>query len=104
MTTIKLFSADELGPGEVRRVEIDGRAPVAVYNLDGEFFATDDTCTHGEASLADGDVDGDEIICPFHMGAFDIRTGEATMAPCDKALQIYAVRVENGTAYLEAED
>ena len=101
MTIIKLFDANELSPDEARQVEIEGRAPVAVYNVDGQFFATDDTCTHGEASLAEGEINGGEIICPFHMGAFDIRTGEATVGPCEKALRTYPVRIENGSVYLE---
>jgi nitrite reductase/ring-hydroxylating ferredoxin subunit len=88
-------------PAEVKQIEVAGRAPVALYNLDGEFFATDDTCTHGEASLAEGDIDGDEIYCPFHMGAFDIRTGEATVAPCAQALRSYGVNVVGNSIKIE---
>ncbi len=101
MPEVEALNASELAPGEIRQVEIDGHAPIAVYNLDGEFFATDDTCTHGEASLAEGDIEGDEVICPFHMGAFDIRTGEASVAPCAKPLRTYPVRVEDGTLFVE---
>ena len=104
MVLIELFPTAELGPDEVRQVELDGRPDVAVYNLDGEFFATDDVCTHGEASLAEGDVDGGEIICPFHLGRFDIRTGEASMAPCALALKTYPIRIDNDVAFIEVED
>ncbi len=100
MPEIAACAADELGPNEIRQVFIDGRAPIAVYNLDGDFFATDDTCTHGEASLAEGDIEDGEIICPFHMGAFDIRTGEATAPPCVSPIRSYPVRVEDGTVYV----
>ena len=94
---IVLNTNDAPGPHEVRQIEVDGREPIALYNLDGEYFATDDTCTHGEASLAEGDIEGTEIICPFHMGAFDIRSGEATVAPCTAALKVYVVQLEGNT-------
>ena len=101
---ISLFPASELGDGEIRQVEIDGRAPVAIYNLNGEFFATDDTCTHGEASLAEGDIDGDSIVCPFHLGAFDIRTGEVTVPPCITPLRTYPVIRQGDALYLAISD
>lgn len=104
MPEIEAFAASELAPDEIRQVEIAGRDPIAVYNLDGEFFATDDTCTHGEASLAEGDIDGGEVVCPFHMGSFDIRTGEACMAPCAKPLKVYPVRVEAGSVYVQVDE
>ena len=93
MQKVSLFPTSELSESEVRLVEIDGYPPIAVYNLAGDFFATDDTCTHGNASLSEGDIDGDEIYCPFHMGAFDIRTGEATVPPCLTPLKTYQTEV-----------
>ena len=104
MAKIKLFTASDLPEGEIRQVEIDGREPVAIYNLNGKFYATDDTCTHGEASLAEGDIDGDSIVCPFHMGAFDIRSGEATLPPCALALQTYPVSQRDDELYIEIAD
>lgn len=91
MNEFKLAIENAPGPDQVIQLSIDGRAPIALYNLDGDYFATDDTCTHGDASLAEGDIEGAEIICPFHLGAFDIRTGEVTAAPCSQAIQIYPV-------------
>ena len=101
---VLLFHVDELSDGEIRQVELDGRAPVAIYNLDGEFYATDDTCTHGEASLAEGDIDGDSVVCPFHMGAFDIRTGEVTVPPCAEPLRTYPVLQQGDELYIEITD
>ena len=101
---IRLFPVSELDEGEIRQVEIAGRAPVAIYKLDGEFLATDDTCTHGEASLAEGDIDGDSIVCPFHLGAFNIRSGEATVAPCVIPLRTYPVIRQGDELYLEISD
>lgn len=104
MPDIAAFAVSELAPDEARQVEVKGREPVAVFNLDGEFFAIDDTCTHGEASLAEGDIEGDEVICPFHMGAFDIRTGEACMAPCVDPVRTYPVRIENGVVVVSVDE
>ena len=65
--------AEDLLAGDAH-VEIDGRPPLAVYHVDGEFFVSDDTCTHGEASLAEGTVDGGRIECPWHNGSSCLRT------------------------------
>jgi nitrite reductase/ring-hydroxylating ferredoxin subunit len=104
MSKIKLFLASELEVNQIRQVELDAREPIAIYNLDGEYFATDDTCTHGNASMAEGDIDGSEVYCPFHMGAFDIRTGEATVAPCSVPLKTYEVGIEDGYLFILMED
>lgn len=104
MSKVKLFLASELEVNEIRQVELDAREPIAIYNLDGEYFATDDTCTHGNASMAEGDIDGSEVYCPFHMGAFDIRTGEATVAPCSVPLKTYEVVIEDGCLFILMED
>lgn len=90
---IEVPLAEAPAPDSVLQIAIEGGAPIALYNLDGAFYATDDTCTHGEASLAEGEISGDEIVCPFHMGAFDIRTGEVTMPPCAEALATHRVEL-----------
>lgn len=94
MQVIAPFSADDLVDKQVRQVEVDGRAPIAVYRLGDELLATDDICTHEFAFLSEGEIEGGEIICPFHLGAFDIRTGEATVAPCVDPLVVYPVTVD----------
>ena len=101
MNEIPLFDTGDLSPGEIKLVEREGCSPIAVYNLDGVYFATDDTCTHGEASLSEGDIEGEEVICPFHMGSFNIRTGEAVQGPCVAAVRSYRVRVEDNVLYLD---
>lgn len=85
--------------GYALQVPIDGREPVAVVRLDEGFFVIDDTCTHGAASMSEGDVVGCEIECPFHNGRFDVRTGVPTAFPCVKALMIYPVKVEGDEVY-----
>jgi len=82
----------ELAPGEMTYVEV-GEEPVCLINLDGQFFAISDICTHQEASLSDGTIIGDEIECPLHGGAFDIRTGQPVSMPVVTAVDTYQVRV-----------
>jgi naphthalene 1,2-dioxygenase ferredoxin component len=79
-----------------------GAEPVCLYNLSGKIFATHDTCTHGQASLADGFIEGEEIECPLHQGKFHIPSGKATGAPCTEAIRTYAVKIENGAVLLKA--
>src|SRR5436309_26529 len=64
-----------------------GAEPVCLYKLGGKIFATHDTCTHGQASLADGFIEGEEIECPLHQGKFHIATGKAVGAPCTEELK-----------------
>jgi nitrite reductase/ring-hydroxylating ferredoxin subunit len=100
---IPLCALDEVPPpGEAKRVEIEGRLPLAVFNLEGEIFVTDDFCTHGGASLAEGFIDQDGTVeCPFHQGRFDIRTGNAVAAPCHLPLPTYRVRIDEGRVLIE---
>lgn len=88
----------DLAPGEMMYVEVGPKEePVCLINLDGEFFALDDCCTHEDASLSDGDISGDEIECPLHGGAFNIRTGEPVYFPVVVRAKTYTVRVEGDT-------
>jgi nitrite reductase/ring-hydroxylating ferredoxin subunit len=100
---VALCAASDVEPDTPVRVVIDGRA-YAVFCVDGQFFATQDQCTHGPGSLADGFVMGAEIECPFHQGRFDIRTGEATAAPCTIALRTWTVRAIDGQLLIDPDE
>jgi len=89
----------DLPEGESRRCQFDGAA-VALFRVEGCVYATQDECTHGRASLADGYLIGDEVECPLHQGMFNVRTGAVTAAPCTQALKTYAVEVRDGVIYL----
>lgn len=102
--SIRLCPATDVPLSEVRRVELADGREIALYHLDDGFFATDDLCSHGEAFLSDGEIEDDQIICPYHMGAFDIRTGEATMAPCHIAIRSYRIVEDGGELFIEAAD
>jgi nitrite reductase/ring-hydroxylating ferredoxin subunit len=93
----------DLGPGEMMYVEIGpDEEPICLINLDGEFFAINDCCTHEDASLSDGEITGDEIECPLHGGAFDIRTGVPTSFPTVIKAKTYPVRVEGDHILISA--
>lgn len=98
---IALCSIAEIPDFGGLQVLLDGREPVGVFKSGEDYYVTDDTCTHGEASLCEGEVDGDEIVCPYHMGRFDIKTGEPTLAPCSIPLRVYRVEIRDGTLYAE---
>lgn len=101
ITEIYLCQVQDVPQSAGLQVNISGYPPLAVFHLeDGRFFVTDDTCTHGDASLADGELDGCEVECPFHAGAFDIITGEACGAPCSIALKTYHCVLRDGQVFL----
>lgn len=101
MMRVRVCPIADVPNGEVIKAELPGRCPIALYNLDGEYYATDDLCTHGEASLSEGVIEGDQIVCPFHGGTFDIRSGEATGSPCYIPLKTFPVHVEDGELHVE---
>jgi nitrite reductase/ring-hydroxylating ferredoxin subunit len=91
---LKLCTRAELAPGTAKKIEIEGRPPLALWNVEGSFYCTADTCTHGGASLGEEGHHLDETVeCAWHGGMFDVRTGEATGAPCTEALKTYKVEV-----------
>jgi|SRR3990172_5960185 len=92
---VTVAKAAEFGPGDRRIVEVDG-ALIAVFNLQGEYFAIEDVCTHDGGILTGGRVDGDQIICPRHGARFSIKTGAALSAPAFEPTACFPVRVENG--------
>ncbi len=75
--------------------------PIAVFRRGGEFYAIDDTCSHEEASLAEGELDGYEIECPLHGARFDIRTGKNLSFPAVIPVRAYPVKVENGEIWIQ---
>ena len=89
-------SVGDVEIGTPRRVETEGLPPLAVFQLEDGYFVTDDTCTHGEASLCDGFVDGDEVECPWHSGKFCVKDGRATAFPAIEPIKVYPTRVVDG--------
>lgn len=88
---VRVARRSELAAGEVIGVEFGGRS-IAIYDCDGELFATDNICTHAYACLSDGWLDGTTIECPLHAARFDVRTGEVLDPPATEDLKAYPVR------------
>lgn len=96
-TLIPLARADDVWEGAIHPAALPDGRKLALYQYEGCFYATDDTCTHGAASLAeDGSVDGPHVECGWHNGRFDLRTGEACAMPCSEPLQSWPVQVVRG--------
>src|SRR5512140_1836920 len=88
--------------GGAIKVEKEGLV-LAVFNLGGRFFVTDDACTHGPGSLSEGEIDcaGEIVECSFHNGAFHIPTGRVEAPPCMVALRTFKVHVGDAQVCIE---
>jgi nitrite reductase/ring-hydroxylating ferredoxin subunit len=93
--------AADLQPGMAVRVETE-QGPVAVFNVEGEYFAVGDICSHEESSLSEGYVDEDIVECPKHGAMFHIPTGEVRSLPATRNVPKFSVAVEDGDVYVEA--
>jgi 3-phenylpropionate/trans-cinnamate dioxygenase ferredoxin component len=93
---------EDIPLGEAVRVEASAEygAPIAVFNVDGELLAIDDTCTHQDASLADGWLEGCNVECPLHAACFDLRTGMPSGPPAKMPVRTHEVVVEDGLVYV----
>ena len=97
---IMLCSTADVAVGGAVKIEKDDLI-LAVFNVNGEFYVTDDTCTHGPGSLSEGYISDDVVECDFHNGAFNIKTGEVVAPPCIVPLKTYPAIVENGNVFIE---
>jgi nitrite reductase/ring-hydroxylating ferredoxin subunit len=97
--TVETSAIDE---DDLVGVTVEGRE-IAVYNLKGRFYATDNICTHEHACLSQGFVIDDVIECPLHQGRFHIPTGKPKGAPVHVPLRTYPVRIEGGVVYVDLE-
>ncbi|WP_093642255.1 non-heme iron oxygenase ferredoxin subunit [Paraburkholderia aspalathi] len=92
---VEVAAIGNLPPGAYRTVDVDG-AQVAVFNLDGVYYAIEDVCTHDGGILTGGEVKDDIIVCPRHGASFCIRTGKALGPPAYEDVATFPVRVEGG--------
>jgi nitrite reductase/ring-hydroxylating ferredoxin subunit len=99
---IDLCAAAEIEPGNALKVET-GDLVLAVFNVGGEYYVTDDLCTHGPGSLSEGYIEDDVVECNFHNGQFNIKTGEVVLPPCMIPVKTYKTFVEDGRVFIETE-
>jgi nitrite reductase/ring-hydroxylating ferredoxin subunit len=91
----RLCAKADVPEGRIRPARVPGYEPLAVVHSNGSFYVIADTCSHGLASLSEGEIIEGQVYCPFHGGAFNIKTGEATERPCTIAIATYPV-IEQG--------
>lgn len=97
---VRIATAAEIRPGQMKRFDIDGHA-VLLANVDGRYYAVDDTCTHEDASLASGSLKGKLVKCPLHGSRFNVVSGKVLDDPADRDLQTYLVRVEGNDVLIK---
>lgn len=101
MPLIRVCKVGDLAPGDA--VQVPTTPPIAVFNADGEFFATADTCSHDDSSLADGYMDGDQVECAWHFAKFCLRTGRVLTPPATRDIATYEVEVKDDVLYVMVE-
>ncbi len=103
MTWLKVCATTEIEDGEGLKVD-SVRPPIAVFHLDGEYYATADTCSHADSSLSEGYVEDGEVECVWHLARFCLRTGAARTLPATAPIRTYEVRVEDGEVHVLLDD
>ena len=86
----------EIPAGQMKQVEVGGKS-ILVVNVDGEYFAVDSACTHRGGPLAEGELNGDVVTCPWHRGGFNVKTGQPVAVPTTTPVTTYSVRVTGST-------
>ena len=98
---VKVAMVSELKPGENKVVNVNGEE-IALFNVNGEFFATGNTCPHRGGPLGEGYLEGDVVTCPWHGWRFNVKTGVSLVMPTAK-VQSYNVKVENNEVFVSLE-
>ena len=97
---VKIATTKDVPPGTAVAVDLAGR-PVALFNVDGRFYAIDDTCTHRGGPLSEGEVEGTVVTCPWHGATYDITTGSVLGPPAPRGVTSYAVRIDGNDIKVE---
>ena len=97
---VPVCATADVPPGSVKSFEV-GDERVAIYNIEGTFYATEAHCTHAMADLGDGILEGDVIECTLHFGAFHVPSGKAVQPPCDTDLRTFRTEVKDGQVYVD---
>lgn len=101
MPWIKVATAEEIPSGSRKVVDIDPDLSVAVFHVDGEWYAVENRCTHDDGPLVEGDLVEPYVVeCPRHGARFDIRTGDVLRMPAFEPVPVFEVKVENGHVYV----
>ncbi len=102
-TFYTVTTIDRIPPGASRCVEVGGRE-IALFNLAGTVYALDDRCSHEDAPLSEGEIEGETVVCPWHLARFEIKTGKVLSAPACAGVETFAVRVRDGVVQVAIDD
>ena len=97
---VKVARIEEVPVGTARMVEVNGKE-IALFNVGGSFHAIDNTCTHVGGPLCEGELDGQEVTCPWHGAVFDVTSGQVLGPPAGQSVGRYNVRVEGANIEVE---
>ena len=97
---IKVAETNEVPPGTAKAVDLEGR-PVALFNIDGTYYAIGDTCTHRGGPLSGGMVEGTTVTCPLHGATYDVTTGNVLGPPASEGVAHYNVQVDGSDIKVE---
>ena len=97
---IKVANKQDLPPGRAMSVSV-GNKRVALFNIDGKYYAMDDECTHAGGNLSEGEIEGHIVTCPWHGATFDITTGAVLTAPAFDNVNSYKVQMDGEDIKLE---
>lgn len=96
---VRVCRADQLPPGEMQAVE-EGSERILVANVEGKFYAISAICSHADADLDEGYIEGETVVCPLHYSCFSLITGDVVDGPADAPVPTYPVEVRDGTIYV----
>ena len=99
---VKVAQTSELAAGTGKVVEADGRS-IALFNVEGSFYAIDNTCTHRGGPLGEGELTGDTVECPWHGANFNVKTGAVTRPPAGAGVRSFPVKVEGTDVLVEVD-
>ena len=91
---VRVASTEDLAPGQIMLADVDDKR-IMLVNVDGQYYALQEECTHAACPLSEGNLEGQVIECPCHGSEFDVTTGVALTPPANEPLAMYAVRVED---------
>jgi 3-phenylpropionate/trans-cinnamate dioxygenase ferredoxin subunit len=99
---VKVAAVGEVAPGQKKQIDLDG-VEVVLCNVDGEYCAIEDVCTHDGAPLGNGRLRGDQITCPRHGARFSVKTGAALSMPAVEPVDTYPVKIDGNDIFIEVE-
>lgn len=97
---VKVAKTSDLKPGKAKILKAKGKE-IALYNVNGKFYATQNECTHEGGPLGEGDLDGKVVTCPWHASMFDITTGKVLSPPAIEDVKTYKVKVKGEDVFVE---